>query len=162
MISCHFVFCTSGVFAMDKQTQLPASAQSSLTWLADQQFQEQRSLRAAEDQLFNWSTSLFVAGLGALTGLRGLADAVWSWQWRMILIGAVAVIIGTIIAMASLIHRNYNRNHDELSQLLSQINPARPTQRLESFAESQLFFYLRWGSLGIIGLVTITLIYLLG
>ena len=141
---------------MDQPNQTP------LNWLADQLFEEQRSLRSSEEQLFNWSTSLFLAGLGALTGLRGIADATWSLTWRITLIIGVVIIIGAILVMAYLIRRGYDRNQAELVRILSQIIPTRPIQRLEPAAESQLFFYLRWGSLAAIGLVTIGLIYLLG
>jgi hypothetical protein len=136
--------------------------QSSLTWLANQLFEEQRSLRNAEDQLFNWSSSVFLAGLGALTGLRGFADASWGWMWRILLMIAVVVVIGAILMMAYLTRRSYDRNQEQLASILTQINPARPIQRLEPIGESQMIFYLKWGSLGAIGLVTLGLIWLLG
>jgi RsiW-degrading membrane proteinase PrsW (M82 family) len=131
-----------------------------LQWLAQQHFEEQRSLRNAEDNLFNWSTSVFLAGLGALTSLKGFSTGSWDLWWRLFLMLAVVVVIGVILSMAYLIRRNYNQNAQELQQVLSQI---RPTGSARTGAlETELYFYLRWSALAALGGVTLILLWMLG
>jgi hypothetical protein len=131
-----------------------------LQWLAEQHFEEQRSLRSAEDNLFNWSSSVFLAGLGALTSLKGLAtSAEWGVLWRVFLMFAVAVVIGVILSMAYLIRRNYDQNARELQQILGQI---RPYPARTGTLDTELFFYLRWSALAALGGVTLVLIWMLG
>ncbi len=132
-----------------------------LQWLADQHFEEQRSLRAAEDNLFNWSSSLFLAGFGALTGLRGLSEGRWSIWWRMfVMLGVVAILLA-ILLMAYLTRLKYEKNDAELADIVGQLNviPARQTRDV---SEDRLFFYVRWGALTLLGLITLGLVWLLG
>ena len=131
-----------------------------LQWLAQQHFEEQRSLRNAEDNLFNWSTSVFLAGLGALTSLKGFSSGSWDLLWRLFLMLAVMVVVGVILSMAYLIRRNYNQNAQELQQVLAQIRPAGSART--GALETQLFFYLRWSALAALGGVTLILLWMLG
>ena len=131
-----------------------------LQWLAQQHYEEQRALRAAEDNLFSWSSSILLAGLGALTGFRGMSDRAWGFWWRMLLMIAVIVIISAILLMAYLLHRRYERNEAQLAQILTQLGT--PPARQGTAVEDQLFFFVRWGALGMLGLATEGLVWLLG
>ncbi len=136
-----------------------------LQWLADQHFEEQRALRTAEDNLFNWSTSIFLASLGALTSLKA-TGAQWGTMWLLLLtIGVIAVIL-VILFLAYLIHRNYMRNQEALSYILTNISrggvPIDVPGQVESVTSSALFFYLRWAAVAAIGIVAVGLISLLG
>jgi hypothetical protein len=134
--------------------------QNPLQWLADQHFEEQRTLRNAEENLFNWTTSLFLAGLGALTGIRGMnGDMSWNFWWRIFLIGGVAAFIGIILIMAYLIRNSYVRNSAEIGKILSQLQV--PTPQYDASA-NELFFYIRWSALVALGVVTVALVWMLG
>src|SRR5258707_3007053 len=74
-----------------------------LQWLGNQHFEEQRSLRTAEESLFNWSMSLFLAGLGALTSLKGLSNADWSVLWRLLVDVGVAGLVVAVLLLPPLI-----------------------------------------------------------
>jgi hypothetical protein len=130
-------------------------------WLAEQRYEEQRSLRAAEDNLFNWSSSLFLAGFGALTGLRGLSEARWGLWWRLLIMLGILAILLAILLMAYLIHRKYEQTEAALADVVAQLDtsPARPKTDI---AEDKLFFYVRWGALSLMGLVTLGLVWMLG
>ena len=136
-----------------------------LQWLADQHFEEQRALRTAEDNLFNWSTSIFLASLGALTSFKA-TGAVWSGTWLLLLIVGVIAVILVILLLAYLIHRSYVRNQESLSRILTNLSrggvPMDVPGQVESVTSSALFFYLRWAAVAAIGIVTIGLISLLG
>ena len=139
-----------------------------LRWLAEQRFEEKRSLRATEDNLFNWSSTIFLAGFGALTGIKGMASPAntvgWGFTWRLLLILGVIAIVGVILFMAFLIRRNYDRNEESLASILVQLGEGTmnlPPQT-EPLADSQLFFYARWSGLVALALVSLGLIWLLG
>jgi RsiW-degrading membrane proteinase PrsW (M82 family) len=132
-----------------------------LQWLAEQHYEEQRSLRAAEDNLFNWSSSIFLAGFGALTGLRGLSDARWGLWWRLLIILGVLAILLAILLMAYLIHRKYEQHEVDVAQIVSQLNAAPSRPKVDN-SEERLFFYVRWGALSLMGLVTLGLVWMLG
>src|SRR5579859_6220610 len=91
-----------------------------LQWLADQHFEEQRALRTAEDNLFNWSTSIFLASLGALTSFKA-TGAQWNGSWLFLLIVGFIVIILVILLLAYLIRRNYVRNQEALSKIMTNL-----------------------------------------
>jgi len=140
--------------------------QKNLQWLGDQHFEEQRALRAAEDNLFNWSSSLFLAGFGALTGFRGLSTGTWGFWWRVFVILGVLALLGAILLMAYFLHRKYEQNQvvladivGRLSQSGQSLSPARPTLGL---SDDMLYFYLRWGALTVMGLITLVLVWMLG
>ena len=139
--------------------------QRTLTWLADQHFEEQRALRAAEDNLFNWSTSIFLASLGALTSFKAMGNA-WSGTWRFLLVIGVIAVVGVILMLAYLLRRSYVSNREALSRLLTSISaggvPMNVPGQVESVTTSGLFFTVRWGAVGALGLVAIGLIFLLG
>jgi len=136
-----------------------------LQWLADQHFEEQRALRTAEDNLFNWSTSIFLASLGALTSFK-VTGAQWSGTWLFLLIIAVIVIILVVLLLAYLIRRNYVRNQEALSKIMTSLSrgniPMDIPGQVESVTNSALFFYLRWAAVAAIGVVAVGLISLLG
>ncbi len=140
--------------------------QKTLQWLGDQHFEEQRALRASEDNLFNWATSLFLAGLGALTTLRGISGAQWSLTWRLLLIVAIMGIDGVILLMAYLIHLNYERNLVALAAVkrqLGQVSAGESVSASMDYTQGERYiFYLRWGIVGALGFITIVLIWLLG
>ncbi len=140
--------------------------QKTLQWLGDQHFEEQRALRAAEDNLFNWATSLFLAGLGALTTLRGISNAAWSVTWRLLLIVAIMGIDGVILLMAYLIHLNYERNLHALAAVkrqLGQFGAAESVSASMDYTQGERFiFFLRWSIVGALGFIMILLIWLLG
>ena len=147
--------CISGVnSSMSDLTQNP------LQWLAEQHFEEQRTLRNAEENLFNWTSSLFLAGLGALTGIRGMnANMSWDFWWRIFIIGGVAAFIGIILILAYLIRQSYLRNNQELGNILAQIQVPAPKH---DGAANELFFYIRWSALVALGVVTVALVWMLG
>jgi hypothetical protein len=135
-------------------------SQNPLQWLAEQHFEEQRTIRNAEENLFNWTSSIFLAGLGALTGIRGMqSNMSWDFWWRIFIIGGVAVFISVILIMAYLIRRSYLRNNAELVNVLSQIRIPAPQH---DAASNELFFYVRWSALVALGIVTVSLVWMLG
>jgi RsiW-degrading membrane proteinase PrsW (M82 family) len=137
-----------------------------LQWLGDQHFEEQRSLRSAEENLFNWSSSIFLAGLGALTSLKGISDASWSPLWRLLLILGVIALVFVILFLAYLLHRNIDRNQDALANIMAQLRQTGAAMNIPLVADSkvdrELFFYLRWSALVVLGAVLIALVWLLG
>ncbi|MEP7285268.1 MAG: hypothetical protein ABI947_05815 [Chloroflexota bacterium] len=138
------------------------ASHTSLQWLAQQHFEEQRSLRSAEDNLFNWATSLFFAGLGALTTLKGFSGGNWTLIWRLLLMIGVLGFDGTILMMAYLMRRSYQRNQRELASIIVQITPVNLSKSGAGLDEGQLFFYLRWSAVGGLGFITLCLIWMLG
>ncbi len=140
--------------------------QKTLQWLGDQHFEEQRALRASEDNLFNWATSLFLAGLGALTTLRGVTSAQWSVTWRLLLIVAIMGIDGVILLMAFLIHLNYERNLTALAAVkrqLGQVSAHESVSASMDYTQGERYiFFLRWSIVGALGFIMIVLIWLLG
>ena len=137
-----------------------------LKWLADQYITEQRNLRAAEDNLFNWATSLFFAGLGALTGLRGMTDRGWGLTWRLLVMLGLLAIVSVILLMAYLIRRNYEQTQAALTEVSKQLYPSDvpaylPVQAGYAAGQRQVF-YVRWGALGVLGAVILGLVWLLG
>ncbi len=140
--------------------------QKTLQWLGDQHYEEQRALRSSEDNLFNWATSLYVAGLGALTTLRGVTDAAWNVTWRLLLIVAILGITGVILLMAYLIHLNYERNLIALAAVKRQLGQVSATENVAAsmdYTQGERFiFFLRWSIIGALGLITVILIWLLG
>lgn len=136
-----------------------------LQWLADQHFEEQRALRTAEDNLFNWSTSIFLASLGALTSFKA-TGAQWSGTWLFMLTIGVIVIILVILLLAYLIRRSYVRNQEALSKIMTSLSrgniPMDIPGQVEAVTNSALFFYLRWAAVVAIGVVAVGLISLLG
>lgn len=147
---------------------MDGETQNSLTWLGDHQYEELRALRAAEDNLFNWATSMFLAGFGALTGLRGLTEARWGLNWRLMIIIGLALIDGVILMLAYLNRMNLERSQAALSRILAQLpqTSAATAEREQYSVSSQtadrLYFYLRWGVVGFMGLITIVLVWMLG
>ncbi len=140
--------------------------QKTLQWLGNQHFEEQRALRAAEDNLFNWATSLFLAGLGALTTLRGVTDAQWSITWRLLLIVAIIGIDGVILLMAYLIHLNYERNLLALAAVKRQLGQVGAVESVSASMDythgERYIFFLRWSIVGALGFIMMILIWLLG
>ena len=145
---------------------MDGESQKTLQWLGDQHFEEQRALRAAEDNLFNWATSLFLAGLGALTTLRGVSGAEWSVLWRLLLIVAILGITGVILLMAYLIHLNYERNLSALAAVqrqLGQLSAGESVSTNMDYTQGDRYiFFLRWSVVGVLGFIMIVLIWLLG
>jgi len=137
-----------------------------LQWLGEQHFEEQRALRASEENLFSWSSSIFLGGLGALTGLKGLSDASWSATWRLLLIFGIIVLICVILLLAYLIHRNAERNQAALTSIMTQVRQTGAAINLPVVADDrvtrELYFFVRWGALAMLGLVTMALVWLLG
>ena len=137
-----------------------------LQWLGGQQFEEQRALRAAEENLFNWSSSVFLGALGALTGLKGLTDASWSVLWRLLLIFSIIVLVCVILLLAYLIHRNAEQNQAALQSIITQVRQSGAAINMpvvvETRATRELFFYVRWSALVMLGAVTMVLVWLLG
>jgi hypothetical protein len=145
---------------------MEAEQQKSLQWLGDQHFEEQRALRASEDSLFAWATSMFLAALGALTTLRGATDTRWSLLWRLLVMVGVIGIDGVILLMAYLIRRNYERNQAALAEVMQRFNqaglPGYAPLRADYASGDRLYFYLRWGVVGALGLIALALVWLLG
>jgi hypothetical protein len=145
---------------------MDAEQQKSLQWLGDQHFEEQRTLRASEDNLFNWATSIFLAALGTLTGLRGVTDTRWGVLWRLLVMAGVLGIDGVILLMAYLIRRNYERNQAALAEVMDRLKqaglPGYAPARMDYAAGDRLYFYLRWSVVGALGLIALCLIWLLG
>src|SRR5258706_4746768 len=133
-----------------------------LQWLGDQYFAEQRSLRAAEDQLFSWAASIFVGGFGALTGLRGISNAQWGFWWRIIVMVGIVAVIGVILLMAYLIRRNQDQVQAALNDVIAQLPQAGAARPHALAVTDKLYFYVRWGGVGFMGLVTLILIWRLG
>jgi hypothetical protein len=137
-----------------------------LQWFGEQQFEEKRSLRTREEALFNWSMSLFFAGLGALTSLKGFSGAGWSAVWRLLVDLGVLSLIIAVLVMAFLIHRDVERNRKALSRTLSELSPTAPPRVLPDSAEvrmdDEIFFYVRWGAFVLLGAITLGLVWLLG
>ncbi len=140
--------------------------QRTLQWLGDQHFEEQRALRTAEDNLFNWSSSILLAGFGALTGLRGISAASWGFWWRVCIMIGVAIIVGAILLMAYLLRNKVEQNQAALADIIRQLNQAgmplsRSAQAMDVTGD-RLIFFLRWGALGAMGLITLALVWMLG
>ncbi len=137
-----------------------------LQWLGNQHFEEQRSLRTAEESLFNWSMSLFLAGLGALTSLKGLSNADWSVLWRLLVDVGVAGLIVAVLVLAVLIRRNAERNRKALSHIISELGQSGTPLDLPGSSEvrmdDEMFFYIRWGAFALIGVIMLGLVWLLG
>ena len=137
-----------------------------LQWLGQQHFEEHRSLRAAEENLFNWSSSIFLAGLGALTSLKGFGNGSWSPLWRLLLIFGVVALIFVILFLAYLIHRNIDRNQDALAGIMNYLRQTGTAMNLpvvtEGKIDRELFFYLRWSALVVLGAVMVAMVWLLG
>jgi hypothetical protein len=137
-----------------------------LQWLGEQYYEELRSLRTSEDNLFNWSTSLFLAGLGALTSLKGITGGSWTPEWRFLLIVGVGGLTAIILTLANFIRRNSARTQDALAHIIAQFGsggtpadlPGSPLVK----SDAQLAFYVRWSALGLLGLILLGLIWLLG
>jgi len=136
--------------------------ETTLKWLADQQFNEHQSLRTAEDSLFNWSTSLFLAGFGALTGIKGATGASWGFLWRVLVIVGVAGMIVAILLLASLLRTRQQNSLRRLGEILTQLAPASPIPLPAPTPVDDWFFYVRWGALGVLGLITLALVWMLG
>ena len=139
--------------------------QKSLQWLGEQYYEELRSLRAAEDNLFSWATSLFLAGFGVLTGFKGMTGGAWSVRWRLTIMVGLLVIDGVILLMAYLIRRNYELNQTALGGIVAQLRqfgaPTNPVQGTDVISD-RLYFYLRWGAVAAMGLITLALVWMLG
>ncbi|HLY26790.1 MAG TPA: hypothetical protein VKQ72_10655 [Aggregatilineales bacterium] len=137
-----------------------------LQWLGEQYYEELRSLRTSEDNLFNWSTSLFLAGLGALTSLKGITGASWSIEWRFLLILGIGGLTAIIISLAYLIRRNSARTQDALAHIIGELGAGGTPADLPGSTlvknDAQLAFYVRWSALILLGLVLLGLIWLLG
>ena len=134
---------------------------STLQWLSQQYFEEMRSLRSAEDNLFNWASSTLLGALGALTGLRAINGDGWSFWWRLLLWGGVIAAVGAILTMAYLIHRNYRRHEEKVMRILAQVDP-NSADLVNTVPEEELGFYIRWGAILVLGLVILGLVYMLG
>ena len=137
-----------------------------LQWLGDQHFKEQRSLRDTEESLFNWAMSIFFAGLGAPTSLRGLTEAQWSALWRILVDFGVASLIVAVLFLAFLIHRNAERNRKALSHIITEFGQSGTPLDLPGSAagrmDNELFFYVRWGAFVIVGVIMLGLVWMLG
>jgi hypothetical protein len=97
---------------------------------------------------------------GALTGLRGLSEARWVIWWRLSIMLGVLAILGAILLMAYLIRRKYEQNAIALAELVGQLSRSNPGRK--DLLEDRLVFYLRWGALGAMGLITLGLVWMLG
>jgi len=132
-----------------------------LQWLSDQYFEEISTLQANEDHLFTWSVSTLMASLGALTGLRGIADGHWSVIWRLLLWGGLIAALLAILFMAYLLNSRAEQHRRDAAQVLAQIDPLLE-QAPRARPGDVLLFYVRWGVVLAIGIVVLMLIYLLG
>jgi hypothetical protein len=133
--------------------------QNPLQWFLEKQLEGQRHLRDTEDNLFNLTITLFLASLGTTTTLKGVTDAAWSVQWRILLLFAVAAVIGGILLMALLLHNGQEKAQHEIDRLAAQLAPGVPVN-LNTL--NPLLFYVRWGAVTVMGVVTLLLIWQLG
>jgi hypothetical protein len=131
-----------------------------LEWLGNHYAEERRTLRTAEDSLFNWAASVFLAGLGTLTGFRGFADRSWGLGWRLIAMFGIAATMGVILFMAFLLRRKYEGVHGALMSLMSRQGTAIPPELM--LTDDRTYFYIRWGGVGLLGLIVVVLIWMLG
>jgi hypothetical protein len=152
----------------ERREKLEERRRQTLQWLAAEHFNEQRSLQATDEKLFNWAVTVFLTGFGALSGLRTASDVSWGWNWRLVLwVGIVIVIIG-ILMVAYRVRRNYEQNQRELANIVSQlvqlpdevalVPPLWETSR----SEDRTGFYLRWAAVAALGVVFIVLIGMMG
>ncbi len=152
----------------ERRDKLEERRRQTLQWLAAEHFNEQRSLQATDEKLFNWAVTVFLTGYGALSGLRMASSTPWAWTWRMALwVGIVIVIVG-ILMVAYRVRRNYEQNQKELANIVSQlvqlpdevalVPPLWETSR----SEDKLGFYLRWGAVAALGVVFIVLVGMMG
>ena len=137
-----------------------------LQWLGNQHFKEAQSIRDSEESLFNWSMSIFFAGLGALTTLKGVSDGSWSALWRILIDVGVACLIAAVLFLAFLIHRKAERNRKALAHVVSELGQSGSPLDLPSSAEgrmdNELFFFVRWGAFAAIGVIMLGLVWMLG
>ncbi len=137
-----------------------------LQWLGEQYYEELRSLRTSEDNLFNLSTSLFLAGLGALTGVKGIVGASWSLEWRFLLALGVVGLTAIILVLAYLIRGNAARTAETLTNIVGKLgSDGTRTDLLGSLIvrnDGVLTFYVRWSALILLAFVLCGLIWLLG
>src|SRR4051812_24196465 len=91
----------------ERREKIIEHSRQTLQWLAAEHFNELRDLKATDERLFNWAVTVFLAGFGALSGLRMASSAAWSLPWRATLwIGILIVILG-ILLVARRVRRNY-------------------------------------------------------
>jgi hypothetical protein len=135
--------------------------EENLRWLVDQLFQEISTLRDTEERLFTWASSTMFATLGVLTGLRGLSNGAWSLTWRFILWFGVVAGMGAVLHQAYLLYNRAVGHRREAVELLQTIDPIL-AQAPRAQPVDSLFFFLRWGSIALMGAGILALIYLLG
>lgn len=154
---------------MDNGTEkLTERRRETLQWLANEHFNEQRNLQATDEKLFNWALTVFMAGFGTLSGFRAMTSGGWALSWRLVLWIGVGVVMGGILLVASQVRRNFEQNERELTNIVGQLvqmadEPplARPLWETNR-SESKQGFYLRWGAVTILAVVTVVLIGLMG
>lgn len=139
-----------------------------LQWLANEHFNEQRSLQATDEKQFSWAMTVFMAAFGTLTGFRAMTAGGWSLTWRLILWIGVGFVMGGILLVAAQVRRNLEQNQRELANIVTQLvgmadepplgRPLWETNR----SESKLGFFLRWGTVAVLAVVTVVLIGLMG
>jgi len=122
--------------------------QRNLQWLSEHQIQELRSARETEEKLFSWATSIFLTGVGLLTGLRG-TNGSWGWLWRVIVMFAILSVVGTILLMAFLLRRKQNLLHSSLARTMPQFSQP-PFSEID--ITDQLYSLIRWGAVAVLGL----------
>ena len=139
-----------------------------LQWLANEHFNEQRNLQATDEKLFNWALTVFMAGFGTLSGFRAMTSGGWSLSWRLVLWVGIGIVMGGILLVASQVRRNFEQNERELANIVGQLvqmadDPplARPLWETNR-SESKQGFYLRWGAVTILAVITVVLIGLMG
>jgi hypothetical protein len=152
----------------DLSEKLLERRRETLQWLANEHFNEQRNLQATDEKLFNWALTVFMAGFGALSGLRTMSTGSWSLSWRLVLWLGVGFVMGGILLVASQVRRNFEQNERELTNIVGQLvqmadDPplARPLWETNR-AESRQGFYLRWGAVSVLAVATVVLIGLMG
>ncbi len=86
--------------------------------------------------------------------------------WRVCIMIGVAIIVGAILLMAYLLRNKVEQNQAALADIIRQLNQAgmplsRSAQAMDVTGD-RLIFFLRWGALGAMGLITLALVWMLG
>src|SRR5258706_6629282 len=105
----------------DQNGKLTERRRETLQWLANEHFNDQRSLHEKDDKLFNWALSVFMASFGALSGLRTMSSAPWGFSWRLALWIGVALVMGGILLVATQVRRNLEQSQRELANIVQQL-----------------------------------------
>lgn len=141
--------------------------QEQLRWLGEQHFEEGRHLREAEENLFNWATTIYLAAMGALASLRGNGMPALTPAWRFYLWLGIAAITLVIVLMAYFSRKRYEQNAQALGMILDQLasqgeQPGYAARwNILPSSTDRMIFTLRWAGIAVVAFILMALVSLL-